>query len=150
MDKKKVKEIYNKKILLINKLNKFYYDKNNSVLSDGEYDILKREIIELENKYEFLKSKNSPSKNIGYKPSKNFEKVAHRAPMLSLANAFSEDDLINFEKKIFNFLSLDHNHKLLYSAEPKIDGISASITYRNGVLFKGLSRGDGKRGKTLL
>ena len=149
MDKKKVKEIYNKKILLINKLNKFYYDKNNSVLSDGEYDILKREIIELENKYEFLKSKNSPSKNIGYKPSKNFEKVAHRAPMLSLANAFSEDDLINFEKKIFNFLSLDHNHKLLYSAEPKIDGISASITYRNGVLFKGLSRGDGKEGEDI-
>ena len=149
MDKKKVKEIYNKKILLINKLNKFYYDKNNSVLSDGEYDILKREIIELESKYEFLKSKNSPSKNIGYKPSKNFEKVAHRAPMLSLANAFSEDDLINFEKKIFNFLSLDHNHKLLYSAEPKIDGISASITYRNGELLKGLSRGDGKEGEDI-
>ncbi len=53
MDKKKVKEIYNKKILLINKLNKFYYDRNNSVLSDSEYDILKREIIELESKYEF-------------------------------------------------------------------------------------------------
>jgi len=149
MDKKKVKEIYNKKILLINKLNKFYYDKNKPIWSDGEYDNLKREIIKLENKYKFLRSKNSPSENIGYKPSKIFKKVAHRAPMLSLANAFSEDDLINFEKKIYNFLSLDHNHKLLYSAEPKIDGISASITYKKGELFKGLSRGDGKEGEDI-
>ena len=149
MNKLKLKETYKQKILLINKLNKFYYEKNKPILPDNEYDNLKQEIISLENKYNFLRSKNSPSVNVGYKPSKNFEKISHKAPMLSLTNAFSEEDLINFEKKIFNFLSLDHEHKLLYSAEPKIDGISASITYKNGVLFRGLSRGDGKEGEDI-
>ena len=69
--------------------------------------------------------------------------------MLSLANAFTEDDLINFEKKILNFLSKDKNYKIFYSAEPKIDGISASLTYKNGKFEKGLSRGDGKEGEDI-
>ena len=69
--------------------------------------------------------------------------------MLSLANAFSEEDLINFEKKILNFLSENENFKLSYSAEPKIDGISASLTYKNGKFVKGLSRGDGKEGEDI-
>ena len=69
--------------------------------------------------------------------------------MLSLANAFSEEDLINFEKKILNFLSENENFKLYYSAEPKIDGISASLTYKNGKFVKGLSRGDGKEGEDI-
>ena len=65
--------------------------------------------------------------------------------MLSLSNAFSENDLLNFEKKILNFLNKKNSFELSYSAEPKIDGISASLTYKNGKLEKGLSRGDGKR-----
>ena len=70
--------------------------------------------------------------------------------MLSLSNAFTEEDLINFEKKIFKFLSKNHNHfKISYSAEPKIDGISASLTYKNGKFVKGLSRGDGKEGEDI-
>ena len=63
-------------------------------------------IIDLENKHNFLKNKNSPLNKVGFKPSKNFKKVNHKVPMLSLANAFSEQDLLNFEKKITNFLSL--------------------------------------------
>ncbi len=149
MNKSKIRELYNQKIKLIKKFNKFYYDKNKSIISDGKYDELKKEIIFLESKYNFLKSKSSPSENVGYKPSKNFKKLPHKAPMLSLANAFTEEDLINFEKKIFNFLSLEHDHQILYSAEPKIDGISASITYKNSQLFKGLSRGDGKEGEDI-
>ena len=69
--------------------------------------------------------------------------------MLSLANAFSEEDLINFEKKILNFLSQNHNLNISSTAEPKIDGISASLTYLNGKLISGLSRGDGKEGEDI-
>ena len=69
--------------------------------------------------------------------------------MLSLANAFSEDALINFEKKITNFLSKKSDFKIFYSAEPKIDGISASLIYKNGTFERGLSRGDGKEGEDI-
>ena len=69
--------------------------------------------------------------------------------MLSLGNAFSEEDLINFEKKIKNYLSIKNDFEINYSAEPKIDGISASLTYKNGEFYKGLSRGDGKEGEEI-
>ena len=146
---KKILIEYKKKLKLINKLNKFYFDKSNPIVTDKEYDELKKEIIFLENKYDFLKSKNSFSKSVGHKPSKNFKKANHKVPMLSLANAFSEEDLTNFEKKITNFLSKKNDFKIFYSAEPKIDGISASLTYTNGKFTKGLSRGDGKEGEDI-
>ena len=110
----------------------------------------KKEILDLEKQYEFLESDNSPSKIVGFKPSKNFKKVKHRIPMLSLSNAFDKDDLVNFLKKIKNYLSLDENEVIDFSAEPKIDGISASLTYKNGKFILGLSRGDGKEGVCLL
>tara|TARA_A100001015_G_scaffold84781_1_gene94168 strand:+ start:1518 stop:3545 length:2028 start_codon:yes stop_codon:yes gene_type:complete len=149
MNRKKLELNYKEKIKLITKFNNYYFDKNESIISDKEYDDLKKEIILLENKYEFLKSKNSPSKSVGHKPSKNFKKANHKVPMLSLANAFSEEDLINFEKKITNFLSKKEGFIISYSAEPKIDGISASLTYKNGNLVRGLSRGDGKEGEDI-
>ncbi len=149
MEKKNIKKIYKSKIDLIKKYNKYYFDKNSPLVSDNKYDNLKMEILKLENDYDYLDSKFSPSKNVGFKPSKNFKKILHRAPMLSLANAFSEEDLINFEKKIINFLSINKNFKIFYSAEPKIDGISASLTYKNGNFEKGLSRGDGKEGEDI-
>ena len=149
MDKKEIKKEYLKKIRLFNNLNKNYYDGNKPLVDDREYDVLKKEILSLETKYKFLESKHSPSRVIGYRPSKNFKKDLHRTPMLSLANAFTEEDLINFEKKILNFLSKDKNYKISYSAEPKIDGISASLTYKNGYFEKGLSRGDGREGEDI-
>ncbi len=149
MDKKKLKLQYEEKIKLINKFNKSYYDNSKPNVTDREYDNLKKEIFFLEDKYNFLKSKSSPSKAIGYKPSKNFKKFSHRVPMLSLSNAFTEDDLLNFEKKIINFLSENSSFKIFYSAEPKIDGISASLIYKNGRFLKGLSRGDGKEGEDI-
>ncbi len=149
MNKKKIQITYNEKISLINKFNKFYYDENNPKVSDLEYDELKKEILLLESKYLFLKSQKSPSKTVGFKPSKNFKKRQHKVPMLSLANAFSKDDLLNFEKRILNFISEEDSFKISYSAEPKIDGISASLTYKNGNLIKGLSRGDGKEGEDI-
>jgi DNA ligase (NAD+) len=149
MNKKKIKIKYSEKISLLNNFNKFYYDDNNPKVSDLEYDELKKEILLLESKYPFLKSKKSPSKTVGFKPSKNFKKSQHKTPMLSLANAFSEEDLLNFEKRILNFISEKKDYKISYSAEPKIDGISASLTYKNGNLIKGLSRGDGKEGEDI-
>ena len=149
MDKNKIQLNYSNKIKLFKKLNKFYYEKSQPMVDDRQYDQLKKDILELESKYEYLNSDFSPSKTIGYKPSKNFKKILHRVPMLSLSNAFTKDDLINFEKKILNFLSKKNNFKLNYSAEPKIDGISASLTYKDGKLEKGLSRGDGKEGEDI-
>ena len=93
-----IKKKYLKKIKLIQKYNQFYYDKNKSIITDYEFDSIKREVLELEKKYDYLENKNSPSKNVGYTPSKNFKKVKHKEPMLSLGNAFNEEDLFNFEK----------------------------------------------------
>ena len=149
MSNQLIQKEYIKKVKLINYYNKKYYNDNVSEISDSEYDLLKKEIIDLEKRNKFLKSKYSPAKIIGHKPSKNFKKVSHKVPMLSLANAFSETDLKNFEKKILNYLSQNDNSNIFYTAEPKIDGISASLTYLNGKLKFGLSRGDGKEGEDI-
>ena len=149
MTNRSIIEKYNKKIENLQKHNRLYYDKNSPKISDAEYDALKKEILDLEKQYEFLESDNSPSKIVGFKPSKNFKKVKHRIPMLSLSNAFDKDDLVNFLKKIKNYLSLDENEVIDFSAEPKIDGISASLTYKNGKFILGLSRGDGKEGEDI-
>ena len=149
MKKSEITKQYLRKIKLINKFNKFYFDKNKPLVSDKVYDDLKKEIIILENNHIFLRSKNSPSQVVGHRPSKSFKKASHKVPMLSLSNAFSEEDLINFEKKITNFLSRKEGFQIQYSAEPKIDGISASLTYKNGSLVRGLSRGDGKEGEDI-
>ncbi len=149
MNKIKISSDYKKKIDKFNEYNKAYYENSNPKVSDKEYDDLKSEILNLESKFQFLKSKFSPSNVVGFKPSKNFKKSLHKVPMLSLGNAFSEEDLENFEKKLINFLSLNKNYEILYSAEPKIDGISASLTFKNGKFLKGLSRGDGKEGEDI-
>ena len=149
MDKILIKKNYKKKIELYNYYNKKYYDQNISEIPDAAFDNLKNEIIDLEKKNTFLSNKKSPSQSVGYKPSKNFKKVKHGVPMLSLANAFDRNDLINFEKRILNFLSKNKDFLLSYSAEPKIDGISASLIYRNGEFKTGLSRGDGKEGEDI-
>ncbi len=149
MNFEKIKIEYEEKIKNFLKYNENYYDKNTSLISDKDFDKLKQEIIELENKYGFLNNKNSPSKIVGFKPSKNFKKIKHKVPMLSLANAFTKEDLINFEKKITNFLDKNKNYEIEYSAEPKIDGISASLFYKDGKFVTGLSRGDGNEGEDI-
>ena len=148
-DRNLIKNSYFKKINEINEYNKLYYEKSSPIISDAEYDKLKKDIIELEKKYNFLKSKSSPSLLVGAKPAKNFLKSRHRVKMLSLSNAFDHEDLKNFEKKISNFLNLKESKNIEYSVEPKIDGISASLTYKNNSLFLGLSRGDGIEGEII-
>ncbi len=144
---KEVEKIYKKKVKEFQKHNKLYYDKSTPAISDREFDKLKADIINLEKKYSFLRSSKSPSDSVGFKPSKNFEKFKHKVQMLSLSNAFDREDLINFEKKILNYLN--EKIALEYSAEPKIDGISASLTYLNGNLTYGVSRGDGSEGELI-
>ena len=148
-DRKSINKSYIDKIKELNKHNELYYSKDKPVISDGEFDKIKKAILDLENKYSFLNHKDSPSKSIGFKPSKNFKKQRHMVPMLSLSNIFDEEDLINFEKKIKNYLNFDTRKKFEYSVEPKIDGISASLTYKNGDLVVGLSRGDGNEGEII-
>ncbi len=149
MNEKLLKKEYLKKISQIQKYNLAYYDKSSPIVADSEYDKLKKEIINFEKKYDFLRSPNSPSSTVGFKPSKNFKKIKHKVPMLSLSNAFDEGDLTNFEKRITNYLDKKSDYKIEYSAEPKIDGISASLTYKNGIFVTGLSRGDGKEGEDI-
>ena len=149
MSEKDTEKRYKEKIKLINRYNKLYFVESNPVVSDQEYDELKAEILSLESNNKFLKSTKSPSENVGFKPSKNFKKIIHRAPMLSLTNAFGSEDLNNFEKRIINFLSKNEDFHIFYSVEPKIDGISASLIYKNGIFKIGLSRGDGKEGEDI-
>jgi len=149
MNKGLISKDYLIKIKLLQKYNQHYYDKDKPIITDQEYDYLKKEVIDLEKKFKFLKNSQSPSLVIGFKPSKNFKKVKHKVAMLSLGNAFNEEDLKTFEKKILSFLSIENENNIEYSAEPKIDGISASLIYVKGKFLKGLSRGDGKEGEDI-
>ena len=149
MNDEKIKKKYSKKIELYNKYNQYYYDKSDPLVSDQKFDNLKKEILQLEKKYPSLINESSPSENVGFKPSKVFKKVNHKSPMLSLGNAFNRDDLENFEKKILNFLNKGRDFEIEYSAEPKIDGISASLIYIKGKFKTGLSRGDGRQGEDI-
>ena len=149
MKRKEIEQNYKKKINKLKKYNHAYFEKDNPIVIDQEYDVIKQEIIELEKQFNYLKNKNSPSINVGYEASNKFKKTKHLKPMLSLSNAFEKDDMKDFLSKIGNFLnSKDLNIEL--SSEPKIDGISASLTYKNGLLIKGLSRGDGIVGEDIL
>ncbi len=150
MRKKKDIELKHKKILnIIKQHNKNYYTYNKPTISDSEYDQIKIEILNLEKKYPYLKDYKSIDKIVGSKPSNKFKKIKHLSPMLSLSNAFNLDDMLDFCKKINNFLSFNDRSIQLF-CEPKIDGISATLIYENGILTKGLSRGDGEIGEDIL
>jgi DNA ligase (NAD+) len=140
---------YLKKKKLIEKYNKSYYSDDAPVVTDQTFDELKKETLELEVEYTFLKKYGLIANKIGFKPSSKFNKIKHSKQMLSLANAFDGNDIIDFEKKINNYLN-NKNLNLTFSTEPKIDGISASLTYKDGILTQGLSRGDGETGEDIL
>ena len=152
MEKKKndIVKKYKSYIETIKKHNQSYYNEDSPKITDLEYDNLKTKILELENKYSFLIKKFGSVNNLIGAPVKNkFRKIKHLRPMLSLSNAFNIKDMGEFIKKILNFLSTKDTNIEFFS-EPKIDGISASLTYENGVLTKGLSRGDGITGEDIL
>ena len=149
MQRKEIEKTYIKKINKLKKYNKAYFEHDSPLISDKDYDGISREILDLERKHKYLENKNSPSQKVGYKPSARFRKADHNIPMLSLSNAFSKENVVDFIKKISNFLNLKNSEKIVFSAEPKIDGISASLKYVDGVFVLGLSRGDGKTGEDI-
>ena len=146
---KKIIESYKKKIRILKKHNDLYYNNDNPSISDREYDELKINIKEEEKKYSFLKKYESVDSIVGASPNNKFKKINHLKPMLSLSNAFNQNDIKDYLKKINNFLNFKDNKIELFS-EPKIDGISATLIYENGILTKGLSRGDGIIGEDIL
>jgi DNA ligase (NAD+) len=149
MTRKEIEKNYLQKINELKKHNQAYFDHDKPIISDEDYDNIKQQIFEFEKKYKYLKNQSSPSNALGYTASSKFRKIKHLKPMLSLSNAFKKEDMKDFLSKISNFLnSKDLNIEL--SSEPKIDGISASLTYYNGILTKGLSRGDGIIGEDIL
>ena len=147
--REKIINQFKKKIQDLKHHNKKYYIDDNPEISDLEYDKLKLEIIDLENRYPFLNEIDSITKIVGSPPSNKFKKIRHLKPMLSLSNAFDKENMQDFIKKILNFLNSKNKNIELF-CEPKIDGISATLIYENGVLKKGLSRGDGKIGEDIL
>jgi len=149
MQKKEIEKIYIKKISKLKKYDKAYFEHDSPLISDKDYDGIKQEVLDLERKYKYLKDQNSPSQKVGYKPSARFKKMDHEVPMLSLSNAFSKENVADFIKKIRNFLNLKNSEKIFFSVEPKIDGISASLKYVDGIFVLGLSRGDGKTGEDI-
>ena len=149
MEKKEIEKLYLKKINDLKKFDKAYFKHDKPIISDKDYDSIKKEILLLEEKYSYLKNKSSPSQKVGYEPSNKFKKIKHLKPMLSLSNAFEKENMKDFLSKVGNFLNFkDSNIEL--SSEPKIDGISASLTYKDGILVSGLSRGDGVTGEDIL
>ena len=124
-----------------------YYQDDNPALTDAEYDALRKELIALEAEHPHLIRKDSPTQSVGVKPSGKFGKIKHTVPMLSLDNAFSDEDVSDFVARVKRFLSLPENAPLAFTAEPKIDGLSAALRYENGRLISGATRGDGQVGE---
>jgi DNA ligase (NAD+) len=123
-----------------------YYVANDPVIDDAEYDRLFRELLELEREFPELASADSPTQRVGGEAQDRFRKVEHRRPMLSLANAFDEEELRAFQKRIRNMLEVDD---LDFVTELKIDGIAVALTYENGVLTQGATRGNGLVGEDI-
>jgi len=121
-----------------------YYRQDDPEIPDAEYDRLLRELQDLEARFPELQSPDSPTQRIGAEPLTSFGEVAHRLPMLSLANAFDEQELRDFDRRVRETLDVE---PVRYSAEPKLDGLAISLRYEAGILAQAATRGDGQRGE---
>ena len=145
---KNLKEYKEKKKILLD-FNKNYYDLNSPKVDDATYDTLKKDLINFEEKNLNNIGDHEIKNLVGFKPSEKFSKVKHTEKMLSLDNAFNKEDILDFYKKLNNYLNLGSTNRIELLAEPKIDGISASLKYINGVYVQGISRGDGEHGEEI-
>lgn len=131
---------------LIERHNRLYHEEDRPEISDQEYDQLVRELIALEENFPDLAQPDSPTKRVGGAPLPFFEKVVHKTPMLSLGNAFSEEDLRDFDRRVRQAVG---NQAVRYVCELKIDGLAVSLHYENGLFVKGATRGDGTTGEDI-
>ncbi|MDD9715659.1 NAD-dependent DNA ligase LigA [Dinoroseobacter sp. PD6] len=134
---------------LLARANAEYHRDDAPSLSDADYDALKQRNAAIEARFPDLKRGDSPSDQVGAAPSDTFSKVTHAVRMLSLANAFSDEDIRDFDTRIRRFLGLAEDAPLAYTAEPKIDGLSLSLRYENGTLVQAATRGDGAVGENV-
>ena len=126
-----------------------YYGEDDPSVTDADYDRLRQRNEAIEARFPQLVRADSPSLKVGSGPSEKFSKVRHAVAMLSLGNAFDDDDVIDFEARIKRFLSLDDDADLVFTAEPKIDGLSISVRYEHGKLVGAATRGDGSEGENV-
>ena len=137
----------------IERHNYLYYVESNPEISDAEYDALLEELGNLEALYPELVTPDSPTRRVSGYVAEGFNLVEHRVPMMSINNISTEDDALEFDKRVMRFLGMDISQKpsssvnIEYTGEPKFDGVSASLTYENGVFIQGATRGDGKVGE---
>jgi len=124
-----------------------YYQEDAPIVSDAEYDSLRRRYEAIEARFPQLRTLQSLTQRVGAAPSARFAKVRHAVPMLSLDNAFAEEDVLDFVGRIRRFLRLKDDDEIAFSAEPKIDGLSMSLRYEDGALVTGATRGDGSEGE---
>ncbi|HVX91920.1 MAG TPA: NAD-dependent DNA ligase LigA [Xanthobacteraceae bacterium] len=124
-----------------------YYQEDAPTVSDADYDALRRRNEAIEQRFPALVRPDSPSRRVGAAPAGKFAKVRHAVPMLSLSNAFSEQDVADFVERIRRFLRLADDEAPVFTAEPKIDGLSCSLRYEEGELVRGATRGDGSEGE---
>ena len=129
--------------------NRAYHTEDAPEISDADYDALKRRNAEIEARFPELKREDSPSEQVGAEPAEGFSKVRHRVRMMSLSNAFGDDDVRDFDTSLRRYLGLGAEEALAYTAEPKIDGLSLSLRYEGGVLVQAATRGDGAVGENV-
>ena len=123
-----------------------YYVLDDPEITDNEYDGLLRELQNIESRFPDLVDPDSPTQRVGAAPAEGFGEVRHSIPMLSLANAFSEEEMRDFDQRVRNGLEID---TVKYSAEPKLDGVAIALTYEQGRLQQAATRGDGTRGENV-
>lgn len=134
---------------LIAKANQDYHGNDAPQMSDADFDAFKRRNQEIEKRFPNLKSDSSPSEQIGAAPSEGFGKIRHAVRMLSLGNAFTDEDIHDFDDRVRKYLGFKDGDPLIYTAEPKIDGLSLSLRYENGKLIQAATRGDGAVGENV-
>lgn len=143
MNTREAKKEIDKLTELINHHNELYYQKHKSEISDFEFDQMLIQLIQLETQFPELKLPDSPTQRVGGSITRNFETVVHKYPMLSLGNTYSKEELIDFDKRVSKGLG---SETFEYFCELKFDGVSISLIYEDGILVKGITRGDGVRG----
>lgn len=134
---------------ILSRANTLYHAEDAPELSDADYDALKRRNAEIEALFPHLKRADSPTEQVGAKPSDGFSKVTHAVRMMSLGNAFDDGDIADFDASIRKYLGFDAGAPLAFTAEPKIDGLSLSLRYENGQLVQAATRGDGEVGENV-